>query len=929
MLLMTITSIASARTYYVSPNGNDSNSGTFSQPWGTLNKAFSSAIAGDTVYFRGGTYLPTSESQLGYTDRDGTMSDPICFFNFPGETPIIDCSNVLSDNFTYAIRGNYANFIEIRGLVIRNLNQSNSSSVVQGIEFYMSSNIKIEQCTVYNVEGVGFGFHGVDELYVKNCDAYNLCDSLQSPYPGQNGTGFACGTRLSYGESMYQAHCYFEGCRTWNFSDNGFACAGVGYMEFKNCWAFSGGALFGEGIGFKFSMSTNSSTVNPLSHYVTNCISALNGNCGFTPNNLNGTVFNGNYYNNFLFQNGFKHELYNYDPTFGYGLKILNYIGSTPAPNEMYTNNLSYKNERGDVYVGDIYRHDINSWDIQVEVKDEDFISLDWEEMLLPRKSDGSLPDINFGKLSQGSDLINAGKNVGLPYNGSAPDLGWHESSYEVTNTTPIPAIPVYLSSAIQNATPSRLDITYDLALANIIPATSAFNVRVNNESRSVSSVTVSGTKVFLTLSSPVAAGNSITVAYTKPATNPVQTTAGGQADSFSARNVTNNVAAVAVAPVFVSALIANATPSRLEITYDLALAIIIPASSAFSVRVNSESRNVASVAVSGTKVFLTLSSPVAAGNSVTVAYLKPAFNPIQTVAGGHADSFTARSVTNNVSPLNQSPTISIASPTKSNYFTAPATITIETTVSDPNGNLSRVEFYQGTSKIGELTSSPYSFVWKEVPAGTYSLTAVAVDNLNFRTVSSPVTVIVEKSVTTTNQLPLVSISVSNKKKPKKHDNLIITADASDPDGTISKVVLKNGDTVIEEKTSAPYVFTLPDVDTGRYDFQAIAFDNLGASNIASLQLYIEDNLIYNNDLLRIYPNPNNGTFNIDLSVDESTEGRKLSIVSLNGKQVFTNQISGDIFTVPVSLNDITPGTYIVILAKGKEIQATRKFIKY
>jgi hypothetical protein len=45
------------------------------------------------------------------------------------------------------------------------------------------------------------------------------------------------------------------------------------------------------------------------------------------------------------------------------------------------------------------------------------------------RQADGSLPDITSFKLVGGSDLINAGTNVGLPFNGAAPDLGAFETS--------------------------------------------------------------------------------------------------------------------------------------------------------------------------------------------------------------------------------------------------------------------------------------------------------------------------------------------------------------------------------------------------------------------------------------------------------------------------------------------------------------------
>ena len=142
--------------------------------------------------------------------------------------------------------------------------------------------------------------------------------------------------------------------------------------------------------------------------------------------------------------------------------------------------------------------------------------------------------------------------------------------------------------------------------------------------------------KVLLTLASPVVYGDAVTVAYTKPSTNPLQTVAGGQAASITAMNVTNNVAAVI--PAYVNSVIENATPARLEMTYNLTLANILPATSAFTVKVNSVTRTVSSVAISGTKVLLTLASPVVYGDAVT-AYTKPSTNPLQTVAGGRISS--------------------------------------------------------------------------------------------------------------------------------------------------------------------------------------------------------------------------------------------------------------------------------------------------
>jgi hypothetical protein len=44
-----------------------------------------------------------------------------------------------------------------------------------------------------------------------------------------------------------------------------------------------------------------------------------------------------------------------------------------------------------------------------------------------PRQPDGSLPVLSFLHLAGGSDLIDVGTDVGLPFLGSAPDLGAFE----------------------------------------------------------------------------------------------------------------------------------------------------------------------------------------------------------------------------------------------------------------------------------------------------------------------------------------------------------------------------------------------------------------------------------------------------------------------------------------------------------------------
>jgi hypothetical protein len=87
---------------------------------------------------------------------------------------------------------------------------------------------------------------------------------------------------------------------------------------------------------------------------------------------------------------------------------------------------------------------------------------------------------------------------------------------------------------------------------------------------------------------------------------------------------------------------------------------------------------------------------------------------------------------------VNNPPTVSITSPANGATFTAPANITINANASDTDGTITNVEFYQGTTLLGSDSSSPYSYTWNSVAAGSYSLTAKAFDNGGASTTSSP-----------------------------------------------------------------------------------------------------------------------------------------------------------------------------------------------
>jgi len=87
--------------------------------------------------------------------------------------------------------------------------------------------------------------------------------------------------------------------------------------------------------------------------------------------------------------------------------------------------------------------------------------------------------------------------------------------------------------------------------------------------------------------------------------------------------------------------------------------------------------------------------------------------------------------------------TVKITSPANNSVATSPASITISASASATGGTISKVEFYNGTTLLGTSTTSPYSFSWANVVAGTYSITAVATDNSTSKTTSSPISIVV------------------------------------------------------------------------------------------------------------------------------------------------------------------------------------------
>jgi regulation of enolase protein 1 (concanavalin A-like superfamily) len=121
-------------------------------------------------------------------------------------------------------------------------------------------------------------------------------------------------------------------------------------------------------------------------------------------------------------------------------------------------------------------------------------------------------------------------------------------------------------------------------------------------------------------------------------------------------------------------------------------------------------------------------------------------------VTSHRATTLTTASVSNvtlqGSAPSNQPPTVSLTSPSAGATFTAPASITLAATAADADGSVTRVQFYRGTTLLGTDTTSPFTYSWTNVAAGTYSLTAVAQDDDGATRTSTAVSITVNSPTT-------------------------------------------------------------------------------------------------------------------------------------------------------------------------------------
>ncbi len=390
----------SKTAFYVAKDGDDNSSGSYNAPWSTWEKAFLSAEAGDTVYIRGGVYYADNEDEYGVfiSNKRGTKQEPICIFNYPGETPVLNCSRIKNSTEKYGILLTNCTQFHLKGLAITGVNQGSVNAEVRGFGFEKGGKYIVERCTSYKNEGPGFFGYKLDSISLIQCDSYDNFDALTEGYSGGHADGFV----FTYASK--DSYTYYTECRSWYNSDDGYDCwQNEGVVVFENCWAFNNGRGDGDGGGFKLG-ETNEVPSAYSQRILSNCMAFYNRFIGFNQNNGNVRM---EFYNNIAYAND------------NIGFDIGQYENVM-----IVRNNISFKNKWPAYYVPE--NNDHNSWNSStgVVVEDADFMSLDSSGVSGKRRNDGKLPKLHFLKIVDGSDLKEAGIDVGLPYEGNFPDLG-------------------------------------------------------------------------------------------------------------------------------------------------------------------------------------------------------------------------------------------------------------------------------------------------------------------------------------------------------------------------------------------------------------------------------------------------------------------------------------------------------------------------
>ncbi len=275
----------------------------------------------------------------------------------------------------------------------------------------------------------------------------------------------------------------------------------------------------------------------------------------------------------------------------------------------------------------------------------------------------------------------------------------------------------------------------------------------------------------------------------------------------------------------------------------------------------------------------------------------------------------------------NALPTISITSPDDGVVFVSGDTIEITANASDFDGTIAKVEFYNGTTKLGEDTTQPYVYSWNNPAVGTYSITAKATDNDGGEGTSSAVSVTVNQRYHCTfnsSEAQQGQFSVGyNLTFETIGTSVKITAELLDKDKSGAPAYLWKetpfSETSMDDQGNRTFTKTLGGFTAGQEISYAVKFSfpgGVGATKYFQYKVGSSCTLSFDEvvfDAISVYPNPTSGTVYIDTDEEVLVEvfdmmGKKI-LVTENKKLDVSANLSGVYF---VSVSNPTTGAHKV-----------------
>ncbi len=180
-------------------------------------------------------------------------------------------------------------------------------------------------------------------------------------------------------------------------------------------------------------------------------------------------------------------------------------------------------------------------------------------------------------------------------------------------------------------------------------------------------------------------------------------------------------------------------------------------------------------------------------------------------------------------------PIVALTAPISGANYTSPATLNCAASVTANGHTITKVQFYNGATLLGEDATAPYGFTWSNVTAGNYSLTAKAVYDAGSTVVSSAA------NVTVANPSPAVVLTSPVAGTSFTSPATVgLTAAVTANGHTITKVQFYNGATLLGEAATVPYGFTWSNVGNGNYALKARAvYDSGNTVESASINIVV------------------------------------------------------------------------------------------